>query len=223
MAKSLILFLAANPLDTSRLALDEECAAVERELRMAPHRDDFEFRSTWAVTVDELARHLMEREPTIIHFSGHGAGGKAAPMSSSEGRRDLVLPGAHRDVSGIYLQDERAGSHLVTARALAMMIRSAAPAARVLVLNACYSEAQADELCTAIDCVVGMTGAIGDTAARSFAVAFYRALDNRRSVMNAVEHAVATLAAKQLPDEHLPRCRTRAGVDPHRLVLGTPP
>ena len=101
-----------------------------------------------------------------------------------------------------------------------MMIKSAATSARVLVLNACYSETQAEELCTAIDCVVGMTGAIEDTSARSFAVAFYRALGNRRSVKNAVDHAVATLAAKQLPDEHLPRCQTRDGVDPDQLVLG---
>src|SRR5262249_18362685 len=34
--KHRILFLAANPLDTDRLALDEECAAIERELRMSP-------------------------------------------------------------------------------------------------------------------------------------------------------------------------------------------
>jgi hypothetical protein len=101
-----------------------------------------------------------------------------------------------------------------------MMIKSAADSARVVVLNACYSDAQANALCTVVDCVVGMTGAIGDDAARSFAVGLYRALGNRRSVGNAVEHAVATLAAKQLPDELLPRCRTRDGVDANRVVLG---
>jgi len=47
-----------------------------------------------------------------------------------------------------------------------------------------------------------------------------RALGNGRSVGNAVEQAVATLAAKQLPDEHLPRCRTRDGVDADQVVLG---
>src|SRR5262249_37760694 len=43
--KHTILFLAANPAGTDRLALDEECAAIERELRMTPARDDFEFGS----------------------------------------------------------------------------------------------------------------------------------------------------------------------------------
>jgi hypothetical protein len=205
MSRNLILFLAANPHDTSPIALDEECAAIERELRMTAHRDDFEFRSKWAVNVDDLGRHLMELSPTIIHFSGHGARGGA---------------GTSRGGSGIYLHGEPGGSQLVTGRALAMMIRSAAAAARVVVLNACYSEAQADALRGVVDCVIGMTGAIRDDAARSFAVGFYRALGNRRSVGNAVEHAVATLAAKQLPDEHLPRCRTRAGGDANQLVLG---
>jgi hypothetical protein len=40
-----------------------------------------------------------------------------------------------------------------------------------------------------------------DTAARSFAVAFYRALGNRRSVKNAVEHAVATLRVSPLASQ----------------------
>ena len=219
--KHLILFLAANPSNTSQLALDQECAAIERELRMTANRDDFEFRSAWAVTVDEMARYLMELEPAIIHFSGHGAPSGSAPPGRSATTRDLVLPDAGSS-SGIYLHGEQGGSQLVTARALAMMIKSTAPAARLVVLNACYSEGQADALRTAVDCVVGMTGAINDDAARSFAVGFYRALGNRRSVGHAVEHAIATLAAKQYPDEDLPRCRTRDGIDAYQIVLAAP-
>jgi len=77
----------------------------------------------------------------------------------------------------------------------------------------------AEELRGVVDCVVGMRGAIGDAAARSFAVGFYRALGHRRSIGNAVEQAVATLAAKQLPDAHLPTCRTRDDVDADELKL----
>ena len=189
---------------------------------MTANRGDFEFLSKWAVTVDDMARYLMELSPTIIHFSGHGAGSGAPPPCSSTTYRDLVGPDAGGGSSGIYLHGEPEGSQLVTARALAMMIKSTAASARVVVLNTCYSEAQADELRRVVDCVVGMTGAIRDDAARAFAVGFYRALGNRRSVGNAVEHAVATLAAKQFPDEHLPRCRTRDGVDANQIVLGGP-
>jgi hypothetical protein len=198
MKKHVILFLAANPSSTSRLALDEECAAIERELRMTAHRDDFDFRSKWAVTVDEMMRHLVELKPAVIHFSGHGATGAS---------------------SGIYLQGDQGGSQLVSGRALAMMIKSGAASARAVVLNACFSEPQADATRSVVDCVVGMAGAIGDDAARSFAVGFYGALGNRWSVGNAVEHAVATLAGKGMPDEVMPCCVTRDGVDAKQVFL----
>jgi hypothetical protein len=43
-----------------------------------------------------------------------------------------------------------------------MMIKSAVNFARVVVLNACYSDGLADQLCTTVDCVVGMAGAVHD-------------------------------------------------------------
>jgi hypothetical protein len=222
-SRALILFLAANPRRTSQLALDQECAAIERELQMTAHRDDFEFRSKWMVSVDELARHLMELQPTVIHFSGHGIHTAPGPTHSSAMHRDMAAserPEVFAGGGGAYLDDDAGGPQLVTGRALAMMIRSAASSVRLVVLNACYSDSQADALRTVVDCVVGMTGAIDDAAARSFAVGFYRALGNRRSVGRAVDHAVATLAAKQRPEEQLPRCRTRDGLDANQMVLG---
>lgn len=89
-SNNVILFLAADPSTTSRLALDEECAAIERELRMTTHRDDFEFRSKWAVTIDEMMRHLNEFQPTVIHFSGHGAGNQLASGRALTTTRDVV-------------------------------------------------------------------------------------------------------------------------------------
>jgi hypothetical protein len=221
-----ILFLAANPGGTTRLALDEECAAIERELCMAPGRDDFDFRSKWAVSVDEMMRHLNEWQPTIVHFSGHGSGGAGVHFrhGSPPARRDVEADAAAASSAGpgagagLYLQDERR-SQYVSERALAQLIASAAQSARVVVLNACFTDAVADALLREVDCVVGMAGAIGDETARAFAVGFYRALGHRRSIGNAVAQAIATLAAQQLPDEHLPVCRTRDGISADRLVL----
>jgi CHAT domain len=203
-SRHVILFLAANPSDNTRLALDAECAAIEHELRMTLGRDDFDFRSKWAVNVDEMMRHLNECRPTIVHFSGHGG------PSCGDG-------GATRD-AGIHLQDNRRSQH-VSERALAQMIASAAPSTRVVVLNACFSDVLAESLRNLVDCVVGMSGAISDDAARSFAVGFYRALGYWRSIGNAIAQAIATLAAKRLPDEHIPVCRTRDGVNADQLFL----
>jgi len=199
MTKHVILFLAANPQGSSPLKVAEECAEIQRELKMARNRDDFQFESRWAVGIDELMRHLEELDPTVIHFSGHGGAS-----------------------TGLLLQDEQGQPQPVSARALALMVDAAARNVRVVVLNACFSATQADALRAKVDCVVGMDGMIGDAAARAFAIRFYGALGNRRSVGNAVAQAVAALAAKQLPDEHVPRCLTRDGVDAQQVVLDPP-
>jgi formylglycine-generating enzyme required for sulfatase activity len=199
VTRPVILFLAANPDTTNPLRLGEECAAIERELKLTLHGRDFQLESRWAVSIDELIRHLNELSPTVVHFSGHG---------ESEG--------------GLLLQDEQRQPQPVSARALAMIVAAAAHGAQLVVLNACYTTVQADVLRTHVDGVVGMDGAIGDDAALAFAIRFYGALGSRRSVGNAVDQAVAALAAKQLPDELLPRCLTRDGVNKYQLFL-TPP
>jgi hypothetical protein len=220
-SRSVILFLAANPSGTTRLRLDEECAGIELELSMSAAREDFDLRSKWAVTVDDMMRHLAALQPVIIHFSGHGHDG---PGSDVNGQR--LEPSSQRDVeaapeAGIYLQGEHRQPMLVSARALAQMFASAASSTRIVVLNACFSDALAESLCSVVDCVVGMRGAVDDDTARSFAASFYRALGNRSSVANAVDQAIATLAAKQLPGEHLPVCRTRPGVQAERVFVSS--
>jgi hypothetical protein len=211
-SKPVILFLAANPKGRNRQVLEDECAAIERELCLARHGTDFEFSSKCALTVDDMARHLLDLDPTIVHFRGQGRTDSTGSQSAT-----LRQAGPHED-SGIYLHDERHEVQLVTGRALKMIVGNSAPSARVVVLNACYSDGHAAELCQVVDCVVGMARD-HDCAARSFAVAFYRALGHRRSVGDAVAHAVATLAVKQLPDECVPRCRTPNWVDAHEITL----
>jgi hypothetical protein len=218
MQKHVILFLAANPSGMNSLALDQECRAVQQELRLSTDgRFDFRLESRWAASIDDLGRHLLELDPTVIHFSGHGGGSQ-----------------------GLFFQAEDGAPQIVSARALQQIIESTACNARVAVLNACYSIEQAYALRCTVDCVVGMTSAISDVAARSFAVAFYRVLGYRRSVGNAFSHAVAILRAKGHLHESdtwlsrdikpgvfnasdtnscTPQCLTRDGVDAYKIML----
>jgi CHAT domain-containing protein len=164
-----------------------------------------------------MMRHLNELQPTIVHFSGHGVAGADGSAGAAGCRQAL----ARRNiaVSGIQLQDEHRQPQHVDGHALARMIRSAAPSARVIVLNACFGSDLAEALLSVVDCVVGMIGAVSDDAARSFAISFYRALGNRSSIGNAVEQASATLAAKHVPIDSHPVSRTREGVRADQLFL----
>ena len=213
--KHQILFIAANPSETERLALPEECAAIERAIDRTAGRDQLDLRSKWAVSVDDLMQHLNASSSAILHFSVHGT------SEAQAGRGD----GVYRDFgsaqpAGILLQEGSAPQR-ISAAALADLISTTSPSTRLVVLNACHSAAVAETLCEKIDCVVGMDGPVADEVARSFAVAFYRALGHGRSVGNAFKQGLAALGAKQQPSD-LPVCRTRDGVSADQLFLVEP-
>jgi hypothetical protein len=215
--KRTILFLAANPRDTPQRALDEECKAIEHELRLTSGRDAFELVSRWTVSVDDLMRYLNELSPTVLHFSGHASrcAADGGSPTAGAGARDVES----RRAAGVVLHGQDRAQH-VDVDALARMIKSASPDTRLVVLNACHSAAVADSLCRVVDCVIAVDGALEDDAARSFAVGLYRALGNHCSVGNAFSQAAATLYGKQMPGE-LVTCRHREGVDPDQMFVAS--
>jgi hypothetical protein len=217
IGRNVILFLAADPSRTTRLALDEQCAAIERELRMTASHHDLDFHSRWAVTIDEMMHHLNGLQPSVVHFSGRGAATvvRDAPSLRTDRRRDAAEIGS----AGIILQDTDGEPKHVTASALTRMIGSAAPSTRLVVLNACYSQEVARSLCRVVDCAIGMHGSLGEPAARAFAVALYRALGYCRSVDNALAQAAATLEAHGFGAHCAPVCHTRKGISAARVVL----
>jgi hypothetical protein len=73
------------------------------------------------------------------------------------------------------------------------------------VLNACYSEKQAQAIAQHIDCVIGMSKAIGDAAAISFAAAFYQALGYGRSVKAAFDLGCAQIDLENLDEQDTPK------------------
>lgn len=89
-----ILILAANPKNTTRLRLDEEVREIKESLRRSKKRGQFEDEQKEAVRIRDLSRALLDCEPQIVHFSGHG------------------------EVSGIMLEDETGKAVKVPAEAI---------------------------------------------------------------------------------------------------------
>jgi len=167
---STVLFLAANPLEVPHLQLDDECRSIEEKLRSGRFHHHVRFRSRWAARRDDLLQALNEDNPTVLHFSGHGAGDQ-----------------------GLCLQAEDGSVVNLSSVELARIMRSAGNGVLVVVLNACYTEVQARALMSYVPCVIGMSGSIGDGSAIAYAVSFYRALAFGRSVANAHAQGIAAL------------------------------
>jgi hypothetical protein len=217
-----ILFLAANPTDTTRLRLDEESRAIDQALRQAEYRDRFDIRQHWAVRVADLQGLLMRHQPHIVHFSGHGS--NASGITSSNTGRHLKLVNSSGESSGtnsIILEDDNGRSHPVSPRALSTVFSLLKDNIRCVVLNACYSEQQAQAIAEHIDCVVGMSESIGDRAAISFATAFYQALGYGRDVKTAFALGRAQIDLENVPEVQTPQLlATKA--DPAQIVLVSP-
>jgi len=164
-----------------------------------------------------------QKKPTVVHFSGHGSRVGATEHGSDQVvHRDVVGAPAANDREteyGLYFQDSAGHPRLVPAGALKNAFGAAAASVKLVVLNACYSETQADALLEHVDCVVGMSGSIRDDSARAFAVGFYGGLGERESIAAAYEQGCAAIGLEGLSDEKLPRLKARAGVDPRRLIL----
>jgi len=148
-----ILLLAANPKGSSQLRLDQEVREIKEGLLRSRHRDQYSIVTAEAVRYRDIHRAILEHEPHIIHFCGHGSG-----------------------EDGLVFEDESGQIKLVDAEALAGLFQLFADKVQCVVLNACYSKYQAVEIARHIDYVVGMSQEIGDRAAIEFAVGFYDAL-----------------------------------------------
>lgn len=138
-----ILVLAANPIVQAPLNLAAEVRKIRSALRHS--KTIFNVQSYWSVRTEDLRRALLDHQPEFLHFCGHGEG-----------------------QDGIFFEDK-----LVTTDALAELFSLFSQTLRCVVLNACYSTVQATEICRHIEFVIGMSDAVGDTAATEFSVAFY--------------------------------------------------
>lgn len=170
-----ILVLAANPLGTVRLHLDEEVKAIREAIQRSAKRDRLFVQTREAATLRDLHLALLEFQPHVVHFSGHGSG-----------KDGLQFVG---DIEEIYWQEKQQvdGSweatgcrqekiQAVDAATIADLLALFANQIECVVLNACDSNRQGAAIARHIPHVVSMRAAICDRAARKFSQAFYDGL-----------------------------------------------
>jgi hypothetical protein len=181
-----ILILSANPHNTARLRLDEEVREIEEGLRRSRKRKYFTIKQKWAVRIRDLRRAMLDYEPQIVHFCGHG------------------------EAKGVIVENEDGNSRLVSPEALAELFQLFSNQVECVLLNACYSELQAHAINQYIPYVIGMSKVIHDKTAIEFAVGFYDALGSGKSFEQAFKFARNAIQLCN-PHEHLtPKLLKRA-------------
>lgn len=193
-----ILFLASNPQDTTRLRLDEEIRTIQERLRASQHAENIQLIPELAVRRADLSDALLRHKPHIVHFSGHG---------DSEGL--------------LYLEDEHGLKQPVAANAIAGLFKILAENIRCVVLNACYSQEEAQAIGEHIDCVIGMPTTILDPASIAFAGGFYRGLGWGQSIQTAFELGCNEIDLAGIDQITKPVLFHRAGINPGNIFLVT--
>jgi formylglycine-generating enzyme required for sulfatase activity len=146
-----ILIIAANP--RKDLNLDEEIRQLREVIDNSRDHEDFELVDALAVRVGDLHELMFRHQPQIVHFCGHGGGAQGLVFNSDRGQEQLVGTEALSELFSLFAEN-----------------------VECVLLNACYSQEQANAIVAHIKYAIGMNQEIRDDAAIAFSIGFYRAL-----------------------------------------------
>ncbi|MFN6569836.1 MAG: hypothetical protein RMY31_021960 [Dendronalium sp. ChiSLP03b] len=131
--------MTAEPSDTARLRLGRELRDIREKLQLSEQRENFLIESRECVRPGDVTQAIFDVKPQIVHFSGHGTNTGDICLENELGTIQPVPPGA-----------------------LAALFRLVAVHVNCVVLNACYSDIQAEAIVQHISFVIGMKTAIGE-------------------------------------------------------------
>jgi len=181
-----VLVLAANPKASQRLQLEEEAEQIRERLGEGKPGRKVCVIASQAVKVNDITRLLLQHEPRVVHFAGHGTQGGA-----------------------LIFEDEHGTPSAVSAEALGKAFTAVSGRTECVTLNACYSAVNADALADSVRCVVGMTSRVDDESSRRFSGGFYRGLAFGQDYRTAFELGCAEIGLHNLPDTDQPAFVTR--------------
>ncbi|MBD2608736.1 CHAT domain-containing protein [Scytonema hofmannii FACHB-248] len=205
-----ILILSANPINTDRLRLDEEVREVQLALERSKRREQFEVISRWAIRIDDLRRALLDHEPQIVHFSGHGIPANNIALENSgqlQQQREAYRLSSPK--VGIALENNSGQLQLVSTESIKNLFELFKGKIECVLLNACYSETQAEAIYQHIDCVIGMNHSIQDRAAINFSKGFYDAITAGRNYEEAFKFGCNNIDLNSIHQSLIPVIKIR--------------
>lgn len=192
--KIMVLYLGTSPANADRLRTDEEAREIRQAIRLSDNPGSIDFQDRWAIRQNDILQAFNETNPTIVHFSGHGA-----------------------EDGSLAIEDARGEALLVSKEAMAAVIGAAAKQVRLVVFNACFSDEDYEKVLEHVDAVIGMTDSIGDKAAIAFASQLYSSIGFGHSLQTAFDQARASIALASPSEVDTPALHVRDGLDPAEL------
>ena len=186
-----ILFLSANPAQTDKLDLIKECNLINQKIRSSAGRELLKLEQRHDISIKWLIDELLNYNPQILHFSGHGIE-KSALIFKNEATNQIEE---------------------VPPSALSKLFKVLGKKIDLVFLNACYSEKQARAIAEHVNCVIGMHDAISDIAAIEFASTFYSSLGFGKSIEDAFDIALVQLELLSIPENSIPKLIVKEGIE----------
>lgn len=190
-----VLYLTSVPDGVETIHTDREAREIREAITKALHRDSIIFETRAAVRTSDLFQALNETRPTIVHFSGHGTEEGELIFESASGSPNPVTP------------------EQITA-----VLSTMADSVRLVVFNACFSEAQAREVTSNIEAAIGMGDSIDDRTAIEFAAQLYSAIGFGLSLDQAFSQARASIVLAGLPGADTPELFTSEEISASEVV-----
>jgi hypothetical protein len=168
--RKIILFVAASPVDLVDLQPRKEffllLHALADELDQTNKSDDYLIVPVFQSKVTDLTRAIQFFNPHYIHFVGHGS------------RSD-----------GLYFENERGEAEPIPVQAIAQFFDLANKNIEAVILNACYSQHQADAIKKAEPTIqlIATTQQIRNEDALNFSRVFYQSLFSDKDITQAFE------------------------------------
>jgi len=179
-----ILFLGVYSSSEKSPDVVREMEKIQSNLRLSKERDYLELIPILEPTADRALQLILDEEPNIVHFSGHG----------------------HR--KGIVLLDENGRSALVSNKAISSLFRLAKRHIFCVLLNSCYSKSQAEAIHRHIPYVIAMNSSISDAAAIAFSTGFYKGIGSGREVPTAFKIGVLSMQLAGIDEDDIPELLT---------------
>jgi esterase/lipase superfamily enzyme len=181
-----VLVLAANPINTPKLQLEKEAELIRKRLQEGELGKNYVVKAESTARVEDLSKYLLQYEPIILHFSGHG-----------NPNGDIIF------------NNERGQPQPLAPEALAELLSIVPGRIECTILNACFSLEKADALAEQVSCIVGMSQEIDDESAVRFSAGFYRGLGSGLGYYRAFELGRNEINLLSLPDNQIPHFVTR--------------